>query len=479
MKDLTFAFGPDVEGYPSADAAARHSNREFVRGEGGLAVYEAARKPTGHILSAWEAYTSFGLDVLEEAVEYGSAILRSTTNATTKALRNRREELGLTQKSVNRAAKVSESEVKMAESHPSKIPFKNLERIAFVLGLDERFLAFKESPGGDSQLAYRLKTLLNKEQNASRSISAGTALLFAEASSIIRVQHRLQKWLGLQDERDEFSPNPDYGSPQNPAFRIGYNLAEEARRILRLGESPIESLRDLVEKRLGIPVIQARLPGRIAGATVATTDEDGKEVRGVVLNTVGDNENVWIRRATLAHELGHLLYDPNTRLNNVRVDSYSDNRKNPEAPATDFVEQRANAFAIAFLAPNDAVKRIQQAPFSEESVANLMHTFGISYTAARYHISNCHYRQYPVPTDVYNVAPSDEQKAAENFTVDYFPIPDTPGQRRGRFASLVLECCEKGLISEDTAAFYLGCSTENFNHNADILREIYPRLSSG
>lgn len=473
MRDLTFAFGPEAEGISTADAAARRSSREFVRGEGGLAVYDATRMPTGHVLTAWEAFTSFGLDVLEEAVEYGSAILKRTTNSTARALKARREEIGLNQVSVRKAANVSESEVRTAESNPSKIPFRNLERIAFVLGLDERQLAFNDSPGGDSGLAYRLKTLLRENTSGSRGISAGTALLFSEAASIIRVQSRLQDWIGIQCKGNEFRPNSDYGSPQNPAYRVGYRLAEEARRILQLGESPIQSMRDLVENRLGIPVIQARLPNRIAGATVMTTDDNDGPLRGVILNTVGDNENVWIRRATLAHELGHFLYDPDTSLNNVRVDSYADSRKNPEIPSTDYVEQRANAFAIAFLAPNAAVRKVTQAPLSEESVAHVMRKFGISHTAARYHISNCHYRAYAVPTSVDNVTPTDEQRVAENFTVDYFPIPSTPDQRRGRFAGLVYECYDKGLISRDTAALYLRCESESIDEHARDLREIY------
>ena len=473
MRDLTFAFGPEVEGLSSAEAAARHSSRAFVRGEGGLAVYDAARMPTGHVITAWEAYTGFGLEVLEEAVEYGSAILRNRANATPKALKSRREELGLTQASVGKSGRVTEAEVKAAESNPRQIPIQKLERIAFVLGLDERRLAFQDSPGGDSALAYRLRTLLKENTGSSRGISAGTALLFSEAASIIRVQSRLQKWMGIQYEGNEFKPNPDYGSHQNRAYRIGYRLAEDARRVLQLGESPIRSMRDLVENRLGIPVIQARLPSSIAGATVSTTDEVGSAIRGVVLNTVGENEKVWIRRATLAHELGHLLYDPDISLDNVRVDSYADSRKDPESRSADYVEQRANAFAIAFLAPNEAVRKDTQAPFSEESIAHVMRKYGISHTAARYHISNCHYRQHAVPTGIDSATPSDEQRAAENFTVDYFPIPDTPDQRRGRFAGLVLECYQKGLISGDTCALYLGCSVDDFQEHIGSLREIY------
>ena len=474
MDRLTFIFGLGSGGRTVEDAASR-STRSFVRSEAELGIYDESRNPTGHVLTAWEAFTSFGLDVLEEAVEHGSAILKRTKNSTGDALRQRREDLGLDHRSVGRAAQIPEADVKTAEFFPSPVPLGSLERLAFTLGLDERLLAFKVNPGGDAKLAYRLRTLVNEQVRSAGAISRGTALLFAEAASIIRVQYRLQEWLRLQGDRDRFNPHDDYGSAMNPAWKIGYNLAENARMTLKIGQSPISSMRELVEKRLGIPVIQAQLPNAIAGATIMTTDEGGKEARGVVLNTVGENENVWIRRATLAHELGHLLYDPDVKLANVRVDSYHDSGKNPETEMmeTDFAEQRANAFAIAFLAPNGAVRRSAPTPVSEESVSNVMQTFGISHTAARYHISNSYYRRFAVPPRVFDSTPSDEQKAAENFAVDYFPLSDTPEQRRGRFSGLVTACYERGLISEDTAALYLRCSAQDFQDNLKLLRTLY------
>ena len=472
MDRLTFIFGPDAGGRAAEDAA-KLSTRSFVRSEAELGIYDESRNPTGHVLTAWEAFTSFGLDVLEEAVEHGSAILKRTKNATGNALSRRRKGLGLDHRSVGRAAHIPEADVKTAESFPSKVPLRSLERLAFTLGLDERLLAFKVDSGGDAKLAYRLRTLVNEQVRSAGTISRGTALLFAEAASIIRVQRRLQEWLGLQDEGDGFDPHEDYGSPMNPAWQVGYNLAEDARRTLHLGESPIVSMRELVEERLGIPVIQARLPNAIAGATIMTMDENGKEARGVVLNTVGDNENVWIRRATLAHELGHLLYDPDSRLENIRVDSYADSQKDPQTQAIDFVEQRANAFAIAFLAPNRAVRQLASTPVSEESVSKVVRTFGISHTAARYHIANSHHRQFDIPSRVIDAAPSDEQKAAENFAVDYFPLSDTPEQRRGRFSGLVTVCYERGFISEDTAALYLRCSAQGLKDSLDFLRTLY------
>ena len=472
MDRLSFIFGQGVDGLSDEDAA-RRSTREFVRSEAELAVYDGSRRPTGHVLTAWEAYTGFGLDVLEEAVEYGSAIIRRTKNSTGDALKHRREALGLPYNSVGRAAEVSETHVRTAESSPSQIPLVVLERLAFTLGLDERLLAFERDSGGDSRLAYRLRTLVKEPSEQVGTISNGTALLFAEAASIIRTQYRLQKWLRLRDESHSFTPYKYYGSAMNPAWKVGYNLAEEARETLQIGEAPISSMRELVEERLGIPVIQARLPNKIAGATIMTMDEDGKEARGVILNTVGENENVWIRRATLAHELGHLLYDPDSELENVRVDSYADSQKNPETQGIDYVEQRANAFAIAFLAPNDAVRQLAPGPISEESVLKVMHKFGISHTAARYHISNSHYREFDVPSMVAGASPSDEQKAAENFAVDYFPVADTPEQRRGKFVGLVAAAYDKGFISADTAGLYLRCSVQDFQDNLEFLQSLY------
>ncbi len=471
-RELTFIFGPGPEEV-SPQEAARTSLRRFVRSEGELGVYEASNNPTGHVLTAWEAYTAYGIEILEEAVEYGSAILRQTRDSTSKALKDRRIALGLSYSSVGQAADLEAAEIEIAESSSAKMSIADLERLAFLLGLDERLLAFDKEAGGDSSLAYRLRTLQTEEIDPVTKLSARTAIRFAEAASIIRVQLRMQKWLGLPMESHKVQPDSNYGSSWSPAWKVGYGLAERARQALNLDYTPINSMRELVENRLGIPVIQAILPERIAGATITTTDEDGVEARGVILNMIGHNENVWIRRATLAHELGHLLYDPRGNLENVRVDSYWDNQRDAETDALDPVEQRANAFAIAFLAPNDAIRTLVPAPVSEQSVSDVMHLFGISLTAARYHIANVHYRNYDVPSPVGDASPSDEQKAAENFAVDFFPLQSTPDQRRGRFAGLVAACCEQGFISEDTASLYLQCTVEDLRRNLGTLRELF------
>ena len=472
MASLTHIFGREAEGRSATDAAGA-SNRKFVRSEGQLAVYEPARGATGHVLTAWEAYCAYGLEVLEEAIEYGAAILKCEKDATANALKDRREQINLSQDDVARATSLAAGDIRSAETTPSRLPTVELENAAFVLGLDERLLAFKRGSGGDDRLAYRLRRLSGTGIQAARRMSSRTALFFAEAASIIRVQLRLQRWLGIETQRNLFAPSDYYGSPQTPAWKVGYNLAEEARRKLKLGESQIPSMRELVEDRLGIPIVQVALGQKIAGATVVTVNEDGEEARGVILNTAGDNENVWVRRATLAHELGHLLYDPNERLENVRVDPYEQSQADPQEDDIDYVEQRANAFAIAFLAPLDEVRRLAPVPFSRESVVNVMHRFGISQTAAKYHVCNAHYRQHEVPPFVLDEEPGDEMKAAENFTTDFFPLNETPVQRRGRFAGLVVQAVDEGCISEHTAALYLKCSVGAFNAKLRSLRELF------
>ena len=460
---------------------AKRSERKFVRSGDHIAFYELDINPnaTGHIMTAWEAYNAFGLDTLAEAMEYGSAVILSERGAVENALKNRRQELGLSLKPIARAAEVSENDVTQAESNSHSLSIQSLERIAFVLGLDERRLAYHPTSGADGKLAARLKTLTYEPSAGDVSLSERSVLRLAEAASIVRIQSELQETLFGEPLYARFEPHADYGYRDNPAYRIGYDLADQTRDMLELGDQPIESMRDLSEGTLGIPVIQVSLQEEISGATVAATDSRGNERRGIALNIEGANQNVWARRITLAHEIGHLLYDPDDRLERIRVDSYDGNNRNPEYSG-DYVEQRANAFAVAFLAPLDAVRSREPAPFAGEpisgdAISRTMRHFGMSLTSARFHVFNAYYRQYDTPSnsDVPYTRPGDRWIAVEDFTLDYFPIQSTPIQRRGRFADLVATSHDRGLISAHTAAAYLNCSVSDFRDNCETILDLY------
>ena len=233
-------------------------------------------------------------------------------------------------------------------------------------------------------------------------------------------------------------------------------------------------MRDLVEHRLGIPIIQVALPNRIAGATISSHGQ-----RGIVLNTAGANSNVWIRRTTIAHELAHILFDPEQQLSNVRVDSYDETARNAEhgGPSPDSVEQRANAFAVEFLAPRTAVKSIVPSPAqgSPASMERVMSDFGIGRAAARFHVGNAWWGQaeHPPERDI-SAEPTDEQRSAEDFTLDYFQPKSAPEQRRGRFAVLTAEAIDTGLLTIDTGAQYLACSVDELSGAMPFLRSLHP-----
>ena len=465
----------EVTGHANAQNAALASSRRFVRGRTQISSLESGRHPKGHIISAFEALQSYGIGVLDEAIEYGSAILLKHLNAVGTALRRQRETLGLDPGAVSRATGVRVADIMRIETGSvTDVPMQAVEGIAFILGLDEAQIAFQETTGG-AAAAARLKTLQAESPAAGLpGLSRKSVITFAEAASVIRVQHRLQQSLGISGMAAIFRPNHDYGSRTTPAWRVGYQLAEQTRNQLRMGEQAIPSMREFVHNTLGIPVVHAELPQRIAGATIAVSD--GRSLyRGIVLNVIGANTNPLVRRATLAHEVGHLLYDPDQDLSNVRVDSYATLESDPEKiGSVDYVEQRANAFAISLLAPIGVVREHNIPPISPEHIVNTVSSFGISITAASFHVANAHYRSYPVPRvdDIqYDWSP---WRAAEDFDLDYFPIPDTPSIRRGRFAGLVAAASEHNIISSASAAGYLKCTNEAFLEKASAIRDIHP-----
>lgn len=183
-------------------------------------------------------------------------------------------------------------------------------------------------------------------------------------------------------------------------------------------------------------------------------------------------------RATLAHEIEHLLFDPDTKLENVRVDHYEGLEHNPEAIDVDYVEQRANAFAISFLAPGNAVRDLVDGPFDGTDVAKVGSTFGISVTAARFHLSNVYFKQFSEPPAQDIRIATQPWRAAEDFDADYFPIATTPTSRRGRFAGLVVQACRRKFISADTAASYLDCSVSELQNAAQSILEMHSSPSA-
>lgn len=437
-------FGPESSG-DTALQRARSSRREFVRGQTMLA--EASAEATGRRLKAAEALDSYGFGTLLAAVEEGQVSLVRDRSEPARTLRKHREALGYTPHQLARLAKASVGDVLKAET-PGKISsIRLLERLALPLAIDERFLGFKDQLDTE-ELGVRLRQLASDSGHGGLSPTTVSAL--AEGAWAIARQKSLLCLAGVPTEEslEQFGPDDDYGYP---TYERGYFLASRARQILGLGDNvPIASMRILISNRLNIPLVQTRLNRSLAGATIANGN-----ARGIVVNIEGANQSVWVRRMTLAHELGHLLWDPTQRLNRLKVDRYKDleinssNRRDP-------VEMRANAFAIAFLAPPASVDQmVNKANDIPSAVLEVARHFNVSVTAAAAHVGNVSRVRVALPRDIPFPEPSDEIRAQEGFTIDYFPIKDTPPALVGRFAWATAFALKEGLISKDTAATLL------------------------
>lgn len=442
---LTRIFGPQSSGL-TPEERARTSPRLFVRGDDQLAFYSAGA--TGRRLSAWEAFKGFGMSKLEEILDYGSAVIAANKFEPAESIRKKRIDLSLSQQDLANHAKVKISDLQDAEDYKKRADIRTLGRLSKVLQLDDLRLGLIPGGGGDAAFAFRMRQV----QSDSR-LKANAIMALNEAAWVIGKQWELSDWLSIKQPRRSlaqrgFAEDSRFGDAVTPTWSLGYHLAEQARQNLGIdAKSPILSLRALVEDDLGVPVVQMRLPSYIAGATA---EINGR--RGIVLNTVGDNSNVFIRRSILAHELGHLLWDPKKEFTSLQLDKYEDFKRPYWEQG--YVEARANAFGINFLAPTAAILQKYNTGLSIRAV---MEHFGLSYTAAKFHLYNASDKCIPLEGhDVDNVDHTDEWIGRENFMLDQLPdfIPES---RRGRFAYLVCKARQSNLMSDDTAEDYLEC----------------------
>jgi Zn-dependent peptidase ImmA (M78 family) len=396
--------------------------------------------------------------------------LAESPEAAGRALRERREELRLDKAAVARKAGLT-TDVITALEESKRQPIRKFERVASILGLDERMISFRSDPAGNERVAVRLRQLLDEKT----TLSQFSVVALTEASWVAMTQMRLEEALGIGSD-PPIKPDSDYGSSGWPAFRVGYQLAARFRDELGLNGKPIESMRDFVEQRLGIVVIQTNLGDSIAGATV----QSGRR-RAIVANLAGANTNVFVRRATLAHEVCHLLYDPHQYLRDLRVDAYAELDAAPDA-LTDRVEQRANAFAVELLAPQALAEALwRKSHSSSDRLGTVIDHFGISFTAARYQIWNAIDRREPLEslsTKRYKPEPSWEGREA--YTLAYHPIEslvEYPA-RAGRFSAVVVRAAENGLVSWDTAAEWLLCDERQLRGKAPEILALYPDIAS-
>jgi Zn-dependent peptidase ImmA (M78 family) len=469
LSGLKRIFG-NIGSAASVEDSARASAQMFVRSQDHLALYKKGAK--GRKLTAWQAYHAFGIDKLEEVFDYGSAVLVSGHQEPASSLRKSREDRGLSVYDIAKATKLKVNEISNAEDARKTSPIQVLEKLAMTLGLDETRLSVRPLTEDNEKLGIRLRQL----KNSNPAFNASTVVAFDEAAWVIQKQLLLSSWLGEKINLPSlgFEPDSRYGDKQYPAWQYGYDLARATRKRLGINrKEPIESLRTIVETNLKIPLTHLSLPAQFAGATIAAGS-----ARGIAVNINGSNQNVWVRRATIAHELAHLLWDPDSKLNTLVVDTFEAMESQPphvKEKEDDFVEARANAFAIEFLAPQEyALELFDTKSDMQTGLRAVMDHFGVSFTSAKFQIWNAKKRSIALDSfAVQDVDPTDEWKGRESFTNDFFKPKSVTVSRRGMFAKYVVESLSQNLISEDSAASFLGCTELELRNDLDTIKSIF------
>jgi Zn-dependent peptidase ImmA (M78 family) len=457
-------------------------NGLFVRSQ--VQVTFDSRQATGHRMTPYEVAEAFGETALAKIVEDGTFPIVKSPHEPARTLKQQRNTLGLTVDEVARESGIPEPAVVTAETEGILNPVRTVERIAQQLGLDEHRIGLMEQLGDASELGARLRKRLDRRgRTAKRSakdqtqvltgLNAATVLRLAEAAWVIAKQVELEHLLALEPRSNSRSRPRAEPLYSGPAWRQGYELARRTRDMLGLDQhQPISSLRALLDEQQGIPLHSITMSRHVAGATLANGQQ-----RGIVVNTVGLNENVWVRRMTAAHELCHFLWDSEANLDRLRVDTYDELERDSHEARFDAVEQRANAFAVEFLAPRQAISpQVKSLETREQALSLITQTYGISVTAAAAHLDNAPHGNSALYGEVrVSLQPSDEWKAAENFGLDYFPLRSCPDARRGRFAQLVARAVELGRMTPESGALLLAVSPEEFEAGLEGLLELDPQ----
>ncbi len=197
----------------------------------------------------------------------------------------------------------------------------------------------------------------------------------ARATEAGRVHHFLRARCGHPRAQASALRDVKALSATTEPWQQGYDLGKHARERLHPAHAALPSVQGLLE-RAGVLVLDLQLQTKAVEA-VSLVEPDASPV--IVVNRAAPRTRSRAsRRAMLAHELCHVLHDATGKRDLATVLS----RRDDPSP----VEQRANAFAPAFLAPPHWVQRTRGRV--EQQVVTLAKTWGLSFEGAAWHAKN-------------------------------------------------------------------------------------------
>ena len=264
-----------------------------------------------------------------------------------------------------------------------------------------------------------------------------------EAQVEAQVLHLLERYLLVEDQLGLRSV--EWHSPREAPYPVMRDIpeADHAARSLRdhwsLGNDPIPNLMELLEEQ-GIKVLAVDSV-KIDGLTARARRAGKRPIPVIVVNASQCRERQYF---TLAHELGHLVMEVASHLNDEKV---------------------AHRFAGAFLMPPDAMwaevgKHRRSVSLGE--LLELKQIFGTSVQAITYRCK-----------DLGIIGESLFQRLFEDFTrlgwrtSPYKEPYEGKSEKPKRFERLTFRALAEGVVSEPKAAELLGISVHELNQRME------------
>lgn len=252
-----------------------------------------------------------------------------------KRIRTARENRGLTQKRVAGELGIARTAVVEIEAGRRAVSSLELSKLARLCGRAvEEFL--EEAPFEEDAL----KALFRADPEAEGDEELVGFLRHQEG--LCKLAGRLEAELGMRGGRG-YEVSYGIAPPHSKwdAVRQGRRVAEEERRRLGLGSSPLWEIAEILREQ-GVRVGEAPFPEDVSGVFL-----HGRRMGAVVLVNQGHPR---VRRIfALAHEYGHVLLDRDRAATVSRLTNQ-----------TDLIEVRANTFAAHLLMPPEGIRRVLQ-----------------------------------------------------------------------------------------------------------------------
>lgn len=227
----------------------------------------------------------------------------------------------------------------------------------------------------------------------------------------------------------------------------GESLARAVRKELGLGNEPIPSMVELLE-HLGVCVLWVSTAERSLDGACARLP-----LPGVLVVLDEGSPSPWRTRATLAHELCHLLFDLGADRSVLLSPSHA------RGQALEELERTAKAFAAHLLVPTDGMKSAvgSRDPTSEDAIGVVGAKFGVGRELA---VNRLEQAFSLSETQRYHMRYRYESNAAERYQADFTrdQPPERSGLRGEPLLGLVHRALKLGRIPPSRARRILGVS---------------------